>query len=139
MTTYIPQSQYNDYLYHYGVMGMRWGHRKEPQNPNYSDKQRKSDASMYGKRAVKRINRRMNKGEGILAARHHEVKRKHARKAIIGGLAAATTFAASAYYMRNKDHVDSFVSNAVSKGINKANEARLRGKGKELFIRLGLS
>ncbi|MBQ6446465.1 MAG: hypothetical protein IJJ10_03250 [Bacillus sp. (in: Bacteria)] len=44
-------------------------------NSNYSDYQRKRDEKLYGKKAVKRINKRMNQGEGVQSARHDEVVR----------------------------------------------------------------
>lgn len=68
-------------LYHHGVKGMKWGVRKSTRTSgnrasNYSNKQRIQDRKLYGKNAVKRIDKKMSKGEGILSARHDEVKRR---------------------------------------------------------------
>lgn len=68
-------------LYHYGVKGMKWGVRKSTRSSdnraaNYSNKQRIHDKKFYGKNAVKRIDKKMSKGEGIQSARHDEVKRR---------------------------------------------------------------
>ena len=73
---------YNDsYLMHYGVLGMKWGQHKarNAYNKNYSNKQRKHDRAVYGERAERRINRKMNEGYGIQAARAIESNR-HATK-----------------------------------------------------------
>lgn len=67
------------YLYHHGIKGMKWGVRKSKksskQNKNYSSKQRKRDQNVYSKGAVRRINKRMNKGESISSARSKEASR----------------------------------------------------------------
>ena len=70
---------YNDYLAHYGVKGMKWGVRRERRNTynkNYTDRQRKQDRAVYGHRAERRINRRMNEGYGVKGARAIEADRK---------------------------------------------------------------
>ena len=69
---------YNDYLAHHGVKGMKWGVRRkrDEHNKSYTDKQRKNDRAMYGNRAEKRINRKLNEGYGLRGARHFEVERK---------------------------------------------------------------
>lgn len=72
----------NNELYHYGVLGMKWGVRrteaqlKRARASNYSTQQRQRDRKIYGKGAEKRINDRMLKGESIQSARHNEVERK---------------------------------------------------------------
>ena len=81
-----------DYLIHYGVKGMKWGVRKEPQNSAYSAKQRKRDLDVYGRGGVKRINRSMNEGSSISGARSKEAARINdaRRKATVAGQVGAT-------------------------------------------------
>lgn len=62
-----------NYLAHYGVKGMRWGKRK---NPNYADNQVKRDIQVYGKRGAKRINKSLNDGNSISVARGDEKTRR---------------------------------------------------------------
>ena len=82
----------SDYLIHYGVKGMKWGVRKEPQNSSYSEKQRKRDREVYGRGGVKRINRSMNEGSSISGARSKEAERinKARRTATVAGQVGAT-------------------------------------------------
>ena len=77
---------------HYGVKGMKWGVRKEPQNSSYSEKQRKRDLEVYGRGGVKRINRSMNEGSSISGARSKEADRiNNARRtATVAGQVGAT-------------------------------------------------
>lgn len=80
-------------LYHYGVKGMKWGVRRKRNeyNKNYTEKQRRQDRAMYGTRAERRINRRMNEGYGVKGARsveaHRSQRRKTAKKVVGGTLA----------------------------------------------------
>lgn len=79
---------------HYGVKGMHWGQRKaknDAPNPRYSERRRGEDKKVYGKRGVKRINRRMNEGQKLFKAQQREAWRKVGTgTAIAIGLKAAT-------------------------------------------------
>ena len=71
--------QYPNYLAHHGVKGMKWGVRrakKKQMNERYTESRQKQDERLYGKRSVKRINKRLNKGESLVSARHAEVVRR---------------------------------------------------------------
>lgn len=86
-------------LAHYGVKGMKWGKRR---NPDYTDQQVKRDVQVYGKRGASRINKSLNDGNSISVARGDEKtrrdrvmgKNKYVRQggkaaAAVGGVAAA--------------------------------------------------
>ena len=96
----------NTELFHYGVKGMKWGVRRKrnEHNKNYTDKQRKNDRAMYGDRAEKRINRKLNEGYGLRGARHFEVerrerkeKRKKTAKKVVKTIGKATAAVGSAW------------------------------------------
>lgn len=76
------------YLAHFGITGMKWGQRrfqnedgtltpegKRRYNQNYSEEQRYRDRRVYGRGAVRRINRDMNSGVSISGARSFEADR----------------------------------------------------------------
>ena len=76
----------DDYLAHYGMLGMKWGVRndvssKKSSNKDYSANQRKRDQQVYGSRGEKRINKAMNQGDSISVARGRE---KHKRDKVLG-------------------------------------------------------
>lgn len=78
-------------LYHHGILGQKWGvrryqnedgsytnagkERRKQWADNYSTEQRIRDKRVYSGGAVRRINNRMKKGEGIQSARSVEASR----------------------------------------------------------------
>lgn len=86
---------------HYGVKGMHWGVRKQHDdspNPRYSARRQAEDQQIYGKGGVKRINRRMNKGQKLAKAQQREAWRSLGKGAIAVGAIQAARIA-----LANKD------------------------------------
>lgn len=103
----------DNYLEHHGILGQKWGIRrfqnedgtytqlgrerynKNRPNADYTDKQRKYDRAVYSKGAERRINRRMNEGYGIKAARSLEAQRINSARnrasaaSTVGGIVGA--------------------------------------------------
>lgn len=69
-----PDSPVDNFLAHYGVMGMRWGKRK--QAANYENNQVKRDRQVYGDRGTRRINKELSNGTNISTARGYEKTRR---------------------------------------------------------------
>ena len=92
-------------LYHFGIKGMKWGVRKKRDKPSkaqlnkpnadYTSRQRITDRASYGKKGVKRINRRMNKGQSHFRAATTEMISLAAKTSVAslaaGGLTVAST------------------------------------------------
>lgn len=84
-------------LYHFGIKSMKWGVRKKRDKPNadYTSRQRITDRASYGKKGVKRINRRMNKGQSHFRAATTEMISLAAKTSVAslaaGGLTVAST------------------------------------------------
>lgn len=95
---------YNNYLAHHGVKGMKWGIRKNRYNANYTTEQRSRDRSVYGRGGVRRINRSMNRGTPISGARSKEADRIYnARKvARVAGLVTGAALIGVVAY-KNRD------------------------------------
>lgn len=83
-------------LKHYGVKGMRWGVRKahSPVNVDYTDRMRANDRRRHGKRAVERINQRMNQGQSRdKALEREDIRNTRQRLALVGAVYAGTYLA----------------------------------------------
>ena len=111
------QLVYSSSLTHHGIKGMKWGIRryqnsdgsltsdgarrygaqnhsiKENQSESsYTKRQKTRDKKIYGRLAARRIEKRIEKGEGIQSARHNEVTRKRAKnvgKQVLGTIATS--------------------------------------------------
>ena len=84
---------HSDELYHFGVKGMKLGVRKKRDKPSkaqlnkpnadYTSRQRITDRASYGKKGVKRINRRMNKGQSHFRAATTEMISQAAKTSVV--------------------------------------------------------
>lgn len=77
---------------HFGVKGMKWGQRKAgtSTHPTYTPRKQANDRQQHGKRAVARINDRLNQGETRDQALHREdVRNARQRLASAGAVYAA--------------------------------------------------
>lgn len=84
-------------LQHHGVKGMHWGVRKAEQaaNPQYTTKMRAEDRRTHGKRAVSRINRRLNEGLTREQALERERERDALQQLAVAGALFVTSVLAS--------------------------------------------
>ncbi len=116
---------YKTYLYHHGILGQKWGRRRYQnedgsyteagkKHREYSSSQRKQDERLYGKRAAIRVEKRVNKGETIVSARHNEVElrdkkkyaKKKAKKAFKMTVAATTALTAAYVTTRHPEWIE---------------------------------
>lgn len=80
-------------LQHYGILGMKWGHRKDKKSSvRYKKADREVDEAMYGKRGAKRIEKRMKKGNSHTVASAKEMGRVVVRS-LLGTTVATGVYA----------------------------------------------
>ncbi|AXQ61249.1 hypothetical protein SEA_LIBERTYBELL_8 [Streptomyces phage LibertyBell] len=73
-------------LVHYGVKGMKWGVRRNKQiNSGYTSYNQKADKKIVGNRGVKRISRRMDKGQNYNTARKSVIRNRAMRRLAVSG------------------------------------------------------
>lgn len=83
-------------LQHFGVKGMKWGVRRSAQatNASYTPQMQSADRKLHGKRAVSRINARLNNGETRKDALVREdIRNDRQRLLAVGGIYAASVLA----------------------------------------------
>lgn len=117
-----------DYIAHHGIKGQRWGVRRYQNSDGtltaagrqryglsedrYTKSQQIQDKRLYGKKAVKRVAKKLGQGENLKSARHVEAKNEFNRKVMkkvtakaitTGAIAAGTSL--TLQYMANGGNI----------------------------------
>lgn len=78
-------------LAHFGVKGMKWGVKKNPNltlHPDFTVKQQRQTYNAFGRGGLRRVNASMHDGMTHREAHKNELKRVYTRRAKIVGAAA---------------------------------------------------
>lgn len=127
----------NNIIYHFGIKGMKRGVRRYQNSDgtrtsagkkrHYKKADREIDEAMYGKRGVKRIEKRMNKGRSHFTASSIEMGRKAVTDVMIATAATTAIFDVQTGGAVHKA-IGSMAANAIrkkaaQKGMQRANSA----------------
>lgn len=125
----------DNYLMHHGVKGMKWGVRRyqnsdgsltyagRKRNPNwnrsYKEIDRSSDKAIYGNGGVKRINKRMNKGQSYGKAWAMELGRTTVINTLVGIGTMDVMTGGYLHRAAGKKFVDSYLKSKAAKAVIK--------------------
>jgi len=98
MNEYILVPNDENFIAHHGIKGQKWGIRRYQNSDGtltaagrarygisedrYTRSQQIQDKRLYGKKAVKRVAKKLGQGENLKSARHVEAKNEFNRKAL---------------------------------------------------------
>lgn len=91
----MSSKELDAYLAHYGVMGMKWGKRKNktPKETHeaYAKNSLRYDTQVHGKKYVKDVNQGLHEGKDLRNARIGAVGKQNRRQAKSGAIAIGAT------------------------------------------------
>ena len=128
--------EYYDYLAHFGIKGMKWGVRRFQSKSGkltsagkkryYTKNQRDIDEAMYGKRGVKRIEKRMAKGRSHVTASAMEMGRQVTTGLLISTAVPAALFdigtGGEAHRRLGKMAINAIKNEAAQRAAQRANK-----------------
>jgi hypothetical protein len=123
----------SDELYHYGVLGMRWGSRKALKNGHagYTQYHQKEDFRALGNKGVRRINAHMQKGKTYTEASKSVYSRNMAVKTL--------RYTAVMVGLKYGPQIASTVANVSVKALSKMAASRTGKNAAAKMFGLGVS
>lgn len=111
-------------LEHYGVKGMKWGHRKKslPMHHRYSRNKQMIDRKTFGSGGVRRINKRMHEGKTYKQALRREMVAQTAKSVAATGAISVGVFVA-----QNRGLTTQIISKMAETNRGRAHNAATMG------------